>query len=246
MWQRHKKIIITIACILSVIIIGCGVYVSDYYPANEQALEALVSDEEVTVSELDDGSYLFEPDEAIAGLIFYPGGKVEHTAYAPLMREYAKQGIQCVLIKMPFRLAVLDINAADGMKEQYPEIEKWYIGGHSLGGSMAASYAAGHVEEFEGLFLLASYSTEDLSDSKMKIISIYGSKDEVLNMEKYQENRDNLPTDTKEEMIVGGCHAYFGSYGEQDGDGIPDITPENQQRITVETTMKNLEADNGL
>ena len=105
---------------------------------------------------------------------------MEHTAYAPLMKELAEKDILCVLVKMPFHLAVFDINAADGIREQFPEIKSWYIGGHSLGGSMAASYVSKHTEDFEGLVLLAAYSTEDLSDSGLKVLSVYGSEDGVL------------------------------------------------------------------
>lgn len=238
MFQKHKKVLIVLTSIILIAVIGCGIYLNDYYPANEQALQAFVSDEAVTVSELSDGSFLFAPSEPTAGFIFYPGGKVEHTAYAPLMRGLAEQGIQCILIKMPFNLAVFDMNAADGIQEQYPELDTWYLGGHSLGGSMAASYIAGHKENYEGLCLLASYSTEDLSDSGLEVFSIYGTQDKVLNMEKYEQYRQNLPQATIEQVIDGGCHAYFGSYGEQDGDGIATMTPEEQQSITVEAVTE--------
>ena len=113
------------------------------------------------VSETDFG-LVFLPEDPKRGLIFYPGGKVEETAYAPLMREAAENGTLCVLLKMPLRLAVLDVNAADGIQTAYPVVKNWYISGHSLGGSMAASYAAKHTETFQGLILLAAYSTEDL------------------------------------------------------------------------------------
>ena len=234
MFQKHKKVFIALTSIILIIVIGCGIYLNDYYPANEQAIQSLVSDDEITISELKDGSFLFAPSEPTAGFIFYPGGKVEHTAYAPLMRGLAEQGIQCVLIKMPFNLAVFDINAADGIQEQYPEIETWYLGGHSLGGSMAASYLAEHAENYEGLCLLASYSTEDLSATELELLSIYGTNDKVLNMEKYEQYRTNLPQDTIEKVIEGGCHAYFGSYGEQAGDGVATMTQEEQQSITIE------------
>ena len=181
---------------------------------------------------------IFEPQNANIGFIFYPGGKVEHNAYQPLMAALAREGVLCVLVEMPFNLAVLDINAADGIKEQYPHIEKWYIGGHSLGGSMAASYASSHVDEFEGLALLGSYSTADISDTDLDVISIYGSEDRVLNLEKYTESKANLPSDFNEVIIEGGCHAHFGMYGPQDGDGEPYISSSEQIRITVENIVK--------
>lgn len=160
---------------------------------------------------------IFAPENPAVGFVFYPGGKVEYTAYAPLMLALAERDILCVLVEMPLNLAVLDMGAAEGIPEQYTEVETWYIGGHSLGGSMAASYAAEHTEEYAGLVLLAAYSTAEISD--MDVISLYGSEDGVLNREKYQEYRSNLPESTVETVIEGGNHAGFGSYGFQEGDG---------------------------
>ena len=113
------------------------------YPAGEKALAALQSSSGVTVT-AEDNMTVFMPEEVAQGLIFYPGGFVEHTAYAPLLRSLAEEGWLCVLTEMPFDLAVLNMNAADGIRERFPEVERWYIGGHSLGGAMAASYAADH------------------------------------------------------------------------------------------------------
>ena len=149
------------------------------------------------------------------------------------MAACAEQGILCILVKMPFNLAVLDVNAADSLREQYPEIERWYIGGHSLGGSMAASYLEKHTEDYEGLILLGSYSTADLSGSGLEVLSIYGSEDKVMNREKYGKNKSNLPDDFTEIIIDGGCHAYFGMYGAQEGDGTPTITNEEQIRLAA-------------
>lgn len=212
------------------------VYVNDYYHADETALHALETTDDVTVT-TDDNICIFTPENPSAGIIFYPGGKVEYTAYTPLMQAYAEQGVLCVLVKMPCNLAVLDVNAADGVMKEFPEIETWYMAGHSLGGSMAASYISEHEEEFAGLILMAAYSTEDLSDTDLEVLSIYGSEDEVLNLEKYDEYKENLPENTQEIVIDGGCHAYFGSYGPQEGDGIPSITMEEQIQEVVDASV---------
>lgn len=241
---KAKIVQIIVVCVVTAAILCGGSYVNDYYEVEPETMTAFDSDENVTVSKLSDDTYVFMPKEPVAGLIFYPGGKVEHEAYGTLMQAYARQGICCVLVKMPLRLAVLDVNAADGIIQQYPEITRWYMGGHSLGGSMAASYVAEHHTEFEGLLLFAAYSTADLSESGLRVLSIYGSQDKVLNLEKYEAYRENLPTDTEEKIIEGGCHAYFGSYGEQDGDGIPTITVQEQMTATVEYSMEFMMEDN--
>ncbi len=136
--------------------------------------------------------------------------------------------------KMPCNLAVLDMNAADSIPERFSEVTDWYIGGHSLGGAMAASYAAKHTDELDGLVLLAAYSTADLTDSGLRVYAAYGSEDGVLNREKYEADRINLPQDTTETVIDGGCHAGFGSYGAQKGDGAPVISAEEQQQQTAD------------
>lgn len=242
--RKHKKWKIAMFIVAGILLAGmiaCVVYVNDYYHAEDAALEVFQADGAIRVEQMDDRRIVFSPEKPTAGVIFYPGGKVEYTAYAPLLYELAEQGVLCVLIKMPCNLAVLDVNAADGIQDEFPEIEKWYIGGHSLGGSMAAGYAAKHTEEYDGLILFAAYSTANLSESGLKVISIYGSNDGVLNMEKYRENFANLPADTVEYIIEGGCHAQFGSYGRQKGDGVPAISGEEQRRIAVRYIMETFE-----
>ena len=232
--ERNKKkrkisiIAASIVLVLAILTGVCAIYVNDYYRADQAAIETFLAASDAEVEMSDDGTIVFRPENAVKGLIFYPGGKVEYTAYQPLMSACAEQGILCVLVEMPFNLAVLDVKAADGIQEKYPEIDEWYIGGHSLGGSMAASYLADHVDDYEGLILLGSYSTEDLSETELEVLSVYGSEDEVLSQDKYMENKSNLPEDFTEVVIEGGCHAYFGMYGAQDGDGEPVISNEEQ------------------
>lgn len=242
--KRIKMRLITAASVVLVLAIIAGVcisYVGDYYRADWGAIEAFAPMNLVSTELHDDGTLVFKPENATKGFIFYPGGKVECTAYQPLMAVCAQQGILCILVEMPFNLAVLDINAAAGIQEQYPEIEKWYIGGHSLGGSMAASYLAEHIDDYDGLILLGSYSTADLSETNLDVLSVYGSEDQVMNRGKYEQNKSNLPGDFTEVVIEGGCHAYFGMYGAQEGDGKPAISNEQQIFLTAEQILKTME-----
>ncbi len=231
--KKSYKILISLLSIIIICVIAVGIYSADYYRADSVAVSSTLSSESVSIATQTNGMTVFEPTEPKCGFIFYPGGKVEYTAYAPLMNALAKEGVLCVLLEMPLNLAVLDANAADGVADKFPEIDSWYIGGHSLGGSMAASYALDNADELDGLVLLASYSTADLNSTDLKVASVYGSNDGVLNMEKYKEYKTNLPENTIETVIDGGCHAFFGSYGVQDGDGIPTITADEQLGETV-------------
>ena len=122
----------------------------------------------------------------------------------------------------------MNADAADGLRQAHPEVTDWYIAVHSLGGAMAASYAAKHAEDFSGLILLAAYSTKDLTQTPLRVLSVYGSEDGVMNRDSYEKDRANLPDDTTEIVIDGGCHAQFGCYGAQDGDGTPTISATEQ------------------
>ena len=236
--SRLKKRLYALGAGLIVVVAACGIYLGDYYHTDAAAVEAFAVETVVEQINLADDTLVFAPEGAEVGVIFYPGGKVEYTAYEPLMEVLAAEEIFCALVEMPFNLAVFDVNAADGIREQYPEIEDWYLGGHSLGGSMAAAYLDEHAEDFEGLILLGSYSTADLSDTELRALSIYGSEDGVLNWENYEENRKNLPGEFTEVVIDGGCHAHFGMYGAQEGDGMPRIT-NTEQILRTAAEIKN-------
>ncbi|MBE6631800.1 MAG: alpha/beta fold hydrolase [Ruminococcaceae bacterium] len=233
----NKKTVISTVSVLLILALCAGVfalYVSDCYRADSEAIAAFVEAIDVEKTELRNGMISYGDPDAKTGFIFYPGGKVEYTAYEPLMCELASRGILCILVHMPYNLAVLDINAADGIREMYPKAKSWYIGGHSLGGAMAASYAEKHSDELEGLVLLAAYSASDISESSLDVLSIYGSEDGVMDRDKYKKYMDNLPTEFTEFELEGGCHAYFGMYGEQDGDGTAALNAAEQIRISAE------------
>ena len=218
--RLNKKYYILIGTLLFALflVVLFFIYVGNYYHANLEDISVFASDG--TYKEvLDDNTIVYSRKGASTGIIFYPGGKVEHLAYEPLVMECAKYGYLCAVVDMPFNLAVFDVEKASSVLKEYPEIDTWYIGGHSLGGVMAANYVSKNSDIFSGLILLGAYSTSDLSKTSIKVISIYGSEDKILNMDKYNKNKNNLPSSFSEKVISGGCHANFGMYGKQSGDG---------------------------
>ena len=222
---------IVLSCMLFLI------YTEQYYHADDSAQAALKSDDTVRVVQTEYGWLFDGPSEADA-LIFYPGGKVEETAYAPLLHDLAGRGMDVCLVKMPFRLAVFGVYKADHVMTQY-DYAHWYIGGHSLGGVMAASYAAEHSSQVKGVFMLAAYPAKSLDENTRAII-IYGSEDGVLNMGKMEEAKRYLPGNSEEYIIEGGNHAQFGNYGIQDGDGNATISSEEQQLRTTALILQNI------
>ena len=223
--------------ILGVMILLCSaflLYTGIYYHADASALAALQSDETVHITQTEYG-WLFDGPSENEAFIYYPGAKVEETAYAPLLHRIAEQGMDVCLVKMPFHFALFGRNKADQVMQKY-DYGSWYIGGHSLGGAMAAEYAAGNHAKLKGVVLLGAYSTKELDDS-LHVISVYGSEDGVLNRTRMKKSESCLPADCKQQVIVGGNHALFGNYGKQDGDGNATISAEDQQRQTAELIL---------
>lgn len=234
MKKKKRLFWILPAALLGVLAGVFFLYVSLYSRAEPSALEALVSDGTVSVTETAYGWFFDGPGEGDAW-IFYPGGKVEETAYAPLLRRVAEGGLDVCLVRMPFRLAVFDPDGAEKVLA-VQDLERWYIGGHSLGGAMAAVYAAGHGEP-AGVILLAAYPTKPLEEGDLEIL-VYGSEDGVLDMEKLEKGRAYASGRVAELRIEGGNHARFGNYGKQSGDGEARITAEEQQKRTADFILK--------
>ena len=234
---KNVKLIMMVTIILAAVLCAVLFWVNDYYKATNTAKKAMLGNESIEVIEKD-GYYLFDSSENRAdtemGIIFYPGGKVDEKAYAPLLLELAEHGFEVYLVKMPAKLAIFGANAAEDIMEDASHIVNWTMMGHSLGGAMAADFSASHDKEVDALVLLAAYSLEDLSSLDMDVYSFYGSEDRVLNMEKYKECQANFPDDVIEEVIEGGNHAYYAHYGEQEGDGTATITREEQQEIVLD------------
>lgn len=235
---RIFKVIASLLIILTSIFF---IYVSYYYKAGSLALNSLKSDAAVDV--LDNGDLIFKPvsNNKNTGFIFYPGAKVEASAYAPIAKEIASNGYTVVIAKMSFNLAILSPNKADDIINNNREINNWIIGGHSLGGVMAADYA-GKNDKIKGLVLLASYAQEgrDFTSRNMKVLSLWGDNDKVANLNKVKNCKSVMPGDSEFKEIKGGNHGGFGDYGHQKGDGEAFISNEEQMHAASEEIIKLL------
>ena len=188
----------------------------------------------ITIVSCNTGTIVYgEPSESDVALIFYPGGNVDPNAYEDLCNSLAENGIPVIVARMPMNLAVLGINRAGRIIRDYPDVDRWYIGGHSLGGAAAALWAARHQDDVDGVIFLAAYSTKNLS---VPVLSIYGSNDGVLDMKSYRKNLVRL-SDVREYVIEGGNHCQFGSYGFQKGDNEAAISHEEQIYKSVESIV---------
>lgn len=179
----------------------------------------------------------FTPIEANnKGIIFYPGGKVDPKAYAPMLFRLAEEGYTCYLVKMPFNLAVFNPDAGRKIIEAHPEIKDWTIGGHSLGGAMASKQVFDHPNLYKRIFFLAAYpidSTALTEIESLSSLSIYGENDGLVNLERIAQDQLLLPKDQTVYILTGGNHAQFGYYGLQKGDLEPTIDRAKQQEMVL-------------
>lgn len=183
-------------------------------------------------AETPEGWYAFTPAQSTdTGFIFYPGGLVDAAAYAPLLLRVSERGLLAVIVPMPLDLAILAPGRAADVIAAYPDVDHWIIGGHSLGGSMAAEFVADNPGAVDGVVFLASYpgSSTDLSALPLVAASVYGTEDGVSGDDPLA-SLPRLPAETRLVVIEGGNHAQFGDYGPQRGDGTATIGRDEQQR----------------
>lgn len=207
-----------------------------------EALQALESNGLVMVET--EPWLVFQPvgREPTTGLILYPGGRVDARAYAPAARAIAEEGYLVVIAPMPLHLAFFAPNRAAEVMDAFPEIDRWAVGGHSLGGAMTARFAYQNPDAVAGLVLWASYPAagDDLSQRDLAVASIYGTVDGVASEAEIAASRALLPPGTAWVAIEGGNHAQFGWYGPQRGDNPALISREEQQAQIVVATLQLL------
>ena len=227
--------------IIAIIVMVFILWASSALGPEPEALAALRSDDHVTVS-LND-YVVFQPAsrKISTAFVFYPGGRVDYRSYAAPLRRIAAEGYLVILLPVRLNLAIFDINAADGPIASFPEIRHWVVGGHSLGGAVAATYA-GRDNTLDGVVFWASYPADaTLKNTDLKILSIYGTLD-MGGVDSFEASRSNLPSTAKFVVIDGGNHGQFGDYGIQPGDNEASISRAEQQKQVVEATVKFLKA----
>lgn len=222
--SRRKKWLVAGGIVFLVLAILAGVffwYVSDYYRAEDVALEVLAQDSGITVQ--DNLTILSPTSPTDTAIIFYPGAKVEAEAYLPLLDQIRQTGVTCILVHMPFHMAIFDADAAQEVMAKFPEIQHWYMAGHSMGGAMASKFASDHPDQVEGLILMGAYLYGDYPEEQT--LTIYGSLNQSV--EDHIDYTENIVE------IQGGNHAQFGNYGPQKGDLPAEISAQEQQAQTV-------------
>ena len=212
------------------------------FPSTPDVVGSLISDDSVVVTTEPRLTFAPAGRSADVGLVFYTGARVDPEAYAPLARQIAQGGVLVVVVKHPFNFAFFGMSEAGDVLLEHPEVTNWVMAGHSLGGAMAAEFAERN-QRISGLVLLAAFpgDSSNLAFRSLRSLVVYGSEDGLAPPAEVEEKaRALLSPNTEFELIDGGNHAQFGSYGPQAGDGAAAITRQEQQDQTAAAILKFL------
>ncbi len=241
--KRRYKITIGVLLAVMIVLVGFVVWAETPPEPMPEAYDALESNSTVNVSTND--WIIFQPviSNKNIGFIIYPGGRVDYRSYAPMAHRIAAEGYLVVIVRMPLNLAVFGVNKASDVIKSYSQISSWVIGGHSLGGTMAAQFAYENPSEVKGLVLWAAYpaSGANLSEYNLLVTTIQGTNDGLVSSSQIEDSIKLLPASATRIEIIGGNHAQFGWYGNQGGDNPAIITREEQQNQIFNATLQLLE-----
>jgi pimeloyl-ACP methyl ester carboxylesterase len=206
-------------------------------PADQVALDALAGSPDIEVIDSRTSVIVSPLDAPTAGLLLYPGGKVDPRAYAAMATRLAERGYRVVILKCPYDLALLCRGAGAGfIDDELP----WMSGGHSLGGPVAVRFAT-ESPVVDGVLLWASYPLDDVTDrSDWVVASISGTQDAFTTPADIEDSKELLPGSTTFTAIDGAIHSFFGDYGIQPGDGTPTISRSAAQDRIVEESDRAL------
>jgi len=235
---------LVLAALLVVAVAAAGLYLSGSSRPTPEALgiNAVYDNQKQSA----DGYSYWQPASPTGvGLIFYQGGKVQAEAYGPLILPLLDHGISLFLPDMPFNLAVFNPDAALDIINAHPEITTWWLGGHSLGGAMAADFVYEHPDLISVLILMAAYpqDSKPLNDFSGEVLAFFATRDGLVNSNEISKWQALLPAQAKVVMVTGGNHAQFGSYGPQKDDLTAEISEEAQQQLVREALLTVLESD---
>ncbi len=239
--RPRRRTLGLIALLVLVVAAGAGAWSLRPQPLLPEAQASLGAKPDTAFKRVGD-SYEWMPPSMhySAGLIVYPGARVLPAAYGPLAQRIAAHGYLVVVASMPFNLAVLDIDAANPIMAEHPEVTRWAIAGHSLGGAMAAQFVGTHPGVMRGLALWAAYPPGDISTSGVAATSIYGSLDAGADQIASPDTRKLLPPDTVFVVIPGGNHEQMGWYTGQPNDPPATISRDDQQGQVADATLTML------
>jgi pimeloyl-ACP methyl ester carboxylesterase len=213
--RRVKSLAIRIVLTLAFLFVVCAivfvVWAWDASQPESKAYTEAISNPAVTIDSYD-GFITIRPAGITpeVGLLFYPGARIEPSAYVAKLAAIAEAAnIQIAIGKPALNLAFFSINQADNMRTALPGVTCWFVGGHSLGGSMACVYASNHSDTLEGVMLFGTYCGTDISNTSLRVLSINGERDGIFPPAIISERRHELPSNARMVLVPGMNHAQI-------------------------------------
>jgi len=212
---------------LLVTIMGFLVWAYTPYPDQPEPLRELFAKDDIAWSIGPDLVVMgpMSQDGPLAGeaLVFLPGARVNPHAYATTFHEIVTETGLTVILPRPWaNLALADGRSVDDFQQLSPDTAITAIGGHSMGGVRACDLATD--SGIERLVLIASYCVTDLQETTLRVLSVQGSEDDLIDRDEVATARELMPQHYREVTIEGASHASFGDYGPQSGDGTPKLS----------------------
>ncbi len=239
-WFTWRRVLLILMVVFLLGVAGFVVWANTVPNLMPEAVAALVDDAAVDVTQAGWSEFAPVGVTPTVGYVLYPGGKVPAGAYAPLANALAAQGYFVAIVNAPLYLALFDTNAAAAVLSAHPQITRWAVGGHSLGGVAASSFAQSNPLTVQGLVLMGSipFPNANLQTrTDLIVTSIYGTLDGLQTVVGVEASAAELPSDTMFVAIEGGNHAQFGYYGAQAGDNVATISYAEQTEQVVTATV---------
>ncbi|PPH04657.1 alpha/beta hydrolase [Rathayibacter sp. AY1F6] len=236
--RRRRVVLASIGGVLGVAVLGFLTWSSIVSGPDENALARVRADPAIAVERTDDALVMTPTSTgelAGTGLVFIPGAKVDASSYEATLAPLVEAGATVVITRPILHLAFFDLRSLETFTSQAEGVDRWLVGGHSLGGVKACQWAEDPA--VAGLVLLGSYCANDLSGSGLPVLSVSGSEDGLSTPEKVADASVRLPSSADLVEIDGANHADFGWYGPQAGDGEATISHEEADARIAEALL---------
>lgn len=197
---------------------------------------------------------------SLPALVLVPGGRVPRESYRWLGEALALRGVVTAVPEAPYDLAILDAARVPATAELLRSGRgllsglvgpKLAVGGHSLGGVVAA--AAAVDGGFDALVLLAAYpaSGDPVESLQIPSLSIAASRDCSAELDDVRAGWQRLPAPTILATVLGSTHYQFTASDEQDREDCPpevtlDVAHQRIARVAAEFLNAVLEEEGGL
>ena len=233
----YRFIIMTIILLLILLIAIFFIHINKTYKLNCYTQDLIKSDSEIKIDYDKEKNLIFTPYNLRKkeGLIIYPSSGIEPAGYVGLSRKISAKGYKVIVIKQFMNYPFFSINKVDRIIKDNKKIDKWYLLAHHTSGEVSVR-AASNNKKISGVVFLGTYpSGDDLKLINKPVMTIWGTKDGILDLTKFQVYKNNLPSNADFKKIIGANNSGFADVNMITGDKKARIENSIQQEITAKS-----------